>query len=73
MQEALGKLDDLATVRVLVANEGAEWWQEQSEEVAYLREAKVALRSLGKADPFWRAEAPQQDKKMEALTEAPSG
>lgn len=57
LQEALGKLNDLATARQLAASQGTEWWEEQSEEIEHLREAETALRGLGQAGPFWRAEA----------------
>lgn len=56
LQEALGKLNDLATARTLAADQATEWWQEQSEELEHLQTAETAIRRLGKAGPFWRAE-----------------
>ena len=56
LQEALGKLNDLATARTLAASDGTEWWQEQSDELQHLRDAESALRDLQRAGPFWRSD-----------------
>jgi len=61
LQEALGKLNDLATARTISSGEGSGWLGEQSEELSWLGEAEVALKALGKAGPFWRTSAEGSD------------
>ena len=57
LQESLGKLNDLATARTLVAAAPAadDWLIGAPQERLHLREAEAAFRRLEKAGPFWRA------------------
>jgi CHAD domain-containing protein len=57
VQEALGKLNDMATARTIKIGDESGWWQEQSEELSSLRDAELAMKQLGKAGPFWRRPA----------------
>lgn len=54
LQELLGKLNDLATARMLADSEADSWIEDQSSEIELLREAEGALGGLAKAGPFWR-------------------
>ena len=57
LQESLGKLNDLATARMLATAPPADAWligAPDEEERGYLREAQDAFRELHKVGAFWR-------------------
>jgi len=57
VQEALGRLNDLRTARAMNRNQEDSWLQEQSEELAHLQHAELAVQKMAKAGPFWRTQA----------------